>query len=380
MEIDTELYQDREQSFIKHLFLTKYLQAAAFKILQVPPYTFNFVDAFAGPWRVRDVAECSDASFDQAINTLESVRDELGKRGRGGLKIRFCFCERDPKRAAKLREYADQKKRFEIYIFPGAFEDNLDAIAKVIPNGFTFTFIDPTGWDIRNGKVFGFLRNLRGEFLFNFMADPINRHTKLPTIEPSIGRFLDVPNWPAGFAALPSNWSSEKRILHLLKTSMKMNKVATYLPDFSIKLPREERIKMRLILGTHSVKGLEVFRDVQSKVELREIEVRNGLRDGENPQESLFTAAAIAAMQQGNEGVGCKRNQEQSAELVKNFLGNMAAKSFEQIAVEIMERIPMRITQIKKLVMDMRAKKLVEFELQGSQRKPQDDTQISLTN
>lgn len=57
MAADLGLYRDREQSFIKHQFLTKYLQAAAYKTLQGHSPTFNFVDAFAGPWRVSDDAK-----------------------------------------------------------------------------------------------------------------------------------------------------------------------------------------------------------------------------------------------------------------------------------------------------------------------------------
>lgn len=106
MTADLNLYRDREHSFIKHQFLTKYLQAAAYKIFQGRSRTFNFVDAFAGPWRVSDEAKYSDASFDQAIKTLEDVRANLDGKGDDGLKIRFSFCERTPMAAAHLREYA----------------------------------------------------------------------------------------------------------------------------------------------------------------------------------------------------------------------------------------------------------------------------------
>ncbi|QNP42878.1 hypothetical protein H9L15_12585 [Sphingomonas daechungensis] len=48
MAAQLEQYQGREQSFIKHEFLTQYLQTAAYKTLQGRSSTFNFVDAFAG--------------------------------------------------------------------------------------------------------------------------------------------------------------------------------------------------------------------------------------------------------------------------------------------------------------------------------------------
>ena len=46
-----ENYQGREQSFIMHLFLNKYLESAAYKLFQGRSPVFNFVDAFAGPSR-----------------------------------------------------------------------------------------------------------------------------------------------------------------------------------------------------------------------------------------------------------------------------------------------------------------------------------------
>ncbi len=86
-----ENYQGREQSFIKHLFLNKYLESAAYKLFQGRSPVFNFVDAFAGPWRVSDTDKYSDASFSQAIETLDAVRRSLLDMGRPGLKVRFRF-------------------------------------------------------------------------------------------------------------------------------------------------------------------------------------------------------------------------------------------------------------------------------------------------
>ena len=61
---------------------------------------------------------------------------------------------------------------------------------------------------------------------------------------------------------------------------------------------------MRLVLGTHSSKGLEVFREVQAKVELTEIEMRGKLRDPNGRQIDLFSDEQIAAMRQNAAGIG----------------------------------------------------------------------------
>lgn len=72
-----ERYVGREQTLVKHIFLTQYLQKAAFMVLQGRAMTFNFVDAFAGPWNLTDDADYTDSSFDQAIRTLDPVRERL---------------------------------------------------------------------------------------------------------------------------------------------------------------------------------------------------------------------------------------------------------------------------------------------------------------
>ena len=372
-------YRGREQSYIKHKFLTQYLQAAAYKTLQGRSQTFNFVDAFAGPWRVSE-ENYSDASFDQALRTLEAVRADLGKNGVTNLKIRFCFCEKRLGAFVRLREYAASHGRFEIHVFHGSFEDHLKDIAAVCRDGFTFSFIDPTGWNIRSEPVLEFLKDQRGEFLLNFMAEHVNRHAEYSLVAASFGRFLADHEWSDEFNGLPSEWGNERRLLHLLRKKIKVTGAAAYMPDFPILKPREQRVKMRLLLGTHSVKGLAVFRDVQGKVEEREIEMHNQLRGEGQKQISLFTDGETAAMQQRAAGIGCPAFQKEAEARIVDRLSDVDTRTFLAIATDILEIVPMRMTQIKKLVNDMRARRILTFDLPPNRRVPQEITMISLSN
>ncbi|OAN67505.1 hypothetical protein A8B83_04545 [Rhodobacteraceae bacterium EhC02] len=269
--------------------------------------------------------------------------------------------------------------RFEIHVFEGAFENNLDAIATKLTSGFTFTFIDPTGWNIRNEDVFRFLRDQKGEFMLNFMSDHINRHAEYPEVEASFGRFLADAEWADDFARLPAEWGNEKKMLHLMKSAMRTNKVATYLPDFSIMVPRRERVKMRLILGTHSAAGLEVFRDVQEKVEKQEIEMRHNLRTGENPQVFLFSSADLAEIEQDRKGVGCKAYRSQAESIIVEYLVGREY-AFPGLLINLaMEAVPIRRTQLNKLLIDMRDREIIGFTLPERKRVPQSDTRITLT-
>lgn len=376
---ELDLYYKREHSLIKHQFLTQYLEAAAFKTLQGRSNIFNYVDAFAGPWNVSDNSDYSDASFERAINMLEKVRSTLGRAGTAGLKIRFCLCEKRPDAVARLKEYAAKKTGYEIYVFAGRFEENLDNIAKVIPDGFTFSFIDPTGWDVRNQEIFLFLRERRGEFLLNFMSEHINRHATFPQVVKSFGRFLADPDWVNEYAELPSYLTNEEKVLHLLKVKMKAAQVALFTPDFPIMLARSDRIKMRLILGTHAEKGLEVFRDVEAKLYVQQTAMRDLVSKRDDLQNSLFSSHDYASELSARDGVGGTSNLKLAEKLILHLLSSGVPIEFRKLAPVVMEDVRIRFTQLRDLMCELRLRGIVQFEIPRPKKKPQDDTLISIS-
>ena len=378
MQPQIEHYRKREQSYIKHIFLNRYLEAAAFKLLQPRrgPPVFNFVDAFAGPWRVSDDDKFSDASFAQAIGTLETVRQELTKMGRDGLQVRYRFCERDINSIVRLRQFAAERQGFDIKVFQGSFEDNIDEIADACRGGFTFTFIDPTGWNIESEKVFSFLKNLNGEFLFNFMAEEINRHAGWDGVSESVGRFLANPAWKHEFEGLQDDWSNERRILHLLKRKMKDAGIATYLPEMSILRPRDKRVKMRLLLGTHSFQGVEVFRTVQKKVEKEAVSTRQNVAVERSGQPFLFLSNQLAEIEAERDGVGCPAHIRSATGMLRRIVAGRPGIEFKRLAGMVMERVPVRTTDLNGIVIQLRKEEHLRFDLPPRKRTPHTETRI----
>ena len=299
----TDNYRGREQSYIKHTFLTRYLKEAAFKIFQRRSRVFNFVDAFAGPWNVADESDYSDTSFDQALRTLDEVKSHLQLVGRGDLHIRFCLCEKRRDAARLLRQYAKERRNFEIHVFQGKFENHLSPIASACSDGFTFTLIDPTGWDIDSGPVFDFLRDRNGEFMLNFMAEHVNRHAGYDAVQASFGRFLASSEWRQDFLRLPDEFNNEQKVLRLLRRKIKSVGAASFTPHFQILKPNQERVKMRLLLGTNSGHGVEVFRNVQSQIEREETKLRSQMDEGRLGG-NLFPIDEIAQDKQDISGMG----------------------------------------------------------------------------
>ena len=378
MQPEFERYRGREQSYIKHLFLNKYLEAAAFKLLQsrsMSP-TFNFVDAFAGPWRVSDDDKFSDSSFSQAVRTLESVRRTLATMGRTGLRVRYRFCEKTPAAAARLRQFASERRDFDIRVFQGSFEDNIDEIGSACRDGFTFTFIDPTGWNIESERVFAFLKALNGEFLFNFMAEEVNRHAGWKGVAGSFGRFLADPAWKKKFSRLPEHWTNERRILFLLKQQMKEMGTATYLPDMTILRPRENRTKMRLLLGTHSVLGLDVFRTIQEKVEKEAMSARHRVAIEQSGQPFLFPSNQLAQFQAECDGVGCPDYLDRAADRLRRIVVERPGIEFGPLAGDVMEEVPVRTPHLNRIAMNCRKSGELRFDLPPRKRTPTPATRI----
>ena len=371
-------YTGREQSWIKHCFLTKYLEQAAFKTLQGRSPIFNFVDAFAGPWNVSDDNDYTDTSFDQALRTLESVRNNLASRDRRNFLIRYCLCEKRLGAAEELRRYAREKCQFDIFVFEGPFEHNLANITGVLEGGFTFTFVDPTGWNIDSASILKFLRKQNGEFLVNYMAEHINRHAQYDRISNSIDRFLATPEWKRDFDSLPQDWNNERRIQHLLVNRIKSQGAARYVAGFPILKPVQDRVKMRLLLGTMHVKGLEVFRDTQAKVEREQATLRNKLRREKSELSILFTDDHLAEIDLGNDGVGCSKYLREAETSILHQLSRVGSDTFGNLKIEILEEIPIRVPQIKDVVVQLKYRGMVDYRLSGRARKPGDYTRIIL--
>ena len=46
-------YRGREQTYLKHFFLERYLERVAYKVGSFAP-EFVYVDGFSGPWKTED--------------------------------------------------------------------------------------------------------------------------------------------------------------------------------------------------------------------------------------------------------------------------------------------------------------------------------------
>ena len=169
-----EHYRGREQTYLKHFFLERYLERVAYNVGSFAP-DFVYVDAFAGPWRTDD-PDFEDTSPIIAANTLRAVRQGLQRSGKSTVRIRCAFIESDQRAYARLRKLTERVSDIEVLALYSTFEDAIPRLLEFVSDSFSLTFVDPTGWTgYRLDLIAPLLRRRLGEVIVNFMYDHMNR-------------------------------------------------------------------------------------------------------------------------------------------------------------------------------------------------------------
>lgn len=291
-----DLYKDREQTAAKHVILRHYLQELALITLggkEGGYRVLTYVDGFSGPWESR-CGDYSDTSFMVAIGVLKDVQRQLAARGRTPVikcffaeKKRSSFRQLDP----VVRAHHDQAGGFHVETFNGRFQDAIPDIIS-FAEGFTLTFIDPTGWtEYPFDAISPLLTKRPSEVLVNYMYDFAGRFTSWndPKIVESFNGILR-PGWLERIdRSLPPAEAAEK----LFRQEFKDAGGFHYVVSTPIK-KLAERTHFCITYGTRHWKGLEVYRGIERKA-LKEHDFRRfeaKLAKEEDESAPLFFTAA----------------------------------------------------------------------------------------
>ena len=255
-------YKGKEQTYLKHFFLERYLETVAFHI----GYThqeFVYVDCFSGPWQAAD-EELADTSIRIALDKLKYVRDGLAAQQRNA-NIRAIFVEKHPEAFRTLTATLDQhRKAIKTSALPGTFEDNIPAILQEVGTAFAFFFIDPKGWTgFAMDNIAPVLRHQPGEVMVNFMYDFINRFINYPepANEQSLDRFFGTSTW----RDIRNADDREAASLECYKQQLRSVGGYPYVTSTRILKPRSDRAYFHLVYATRNPKGIIEFRRVEKQ-------------------------------------------------------------------------------------------------------------------
>lgn len=260
MAIDAAHYDGREQAFVKHTFLDKYLPALIGKVCSRYD-EFVYVDGFAGPWKSAAGENFEDTSFGIALNHMTSQRLLYLSRGRN-VRMRAFLVEKDPASFAQLRQAATRYPKIEVFPLDGKMEDHAAAIAASIPQqSFSFTLIDPKGFPAISSMM-PLLQRQNAEALVNFMFDFANRFggtDLIPTLEAWLS--TSAPDdWREQIRAV-SGEQREQLYEELAVEALRRTPGYIYAPVITVDKVLHNRALYKLIFLTRHSEGLKVYRD-----------------------------------------------------------------------------------------------------------------------
>jgi three-Cys-motif partner protein len=263
-------YAGREQSYVKHVFLERYLERLAHKIASVYPHVV-FVDGFAGPWQSAN-EKLEDTSFGIALNALRSAKASWKARHRE-VKMSAFLVERDGEAYKKLARVPARYPDMTIKTYEADFLTILPKILKDIPrDAFAFFLIDPKGWRIPLARLAQMLARRNSEVIFNFMFDFINRAAGIrdPVVVAGLDELIPHGDWRARLAAAeastPGGLSSDECktvLVDAFASNLAHFGNYNYVAETTVLRPVKDRPLYCLFYATRHEKGIEVFRDCQ---------------------------------------------------------------------------------------------------------------------
>ncbi len=253
-------YRNREQTYLKHYFLERYLETVAYHI-GFSQKEFVYVDCFSGPWRTEDEA-LGDTSIRIALERLDAVRRGLAQRQRYP-SIRAIFVEKSPLSFATLQQVLQEHRGdIEATALQGSFEDNIGRIVDDVGATFAFFFVDPTGWSgFAMDNLRPILQRAKGEVMINFMYDFINRFLSFDNAanEESLDRCFGTREW----RSIRDRADRESALVNLYIEQVRAAGGFEYATCSRILKPLQDRAYFHLVYATRSPKGIEEFRQVE---------------------------------------------------------------------------------------------------------------------
>jgi three-Cys-motif partner protein len=263
-------YAGREQSYVKHVFLERYLETLVHKTASAYRHIV-FVDGFAGPWQSAN-EKFEDTSFGIALSALR--RAKASWKDKRDVCMSAFLVERDPDAYKQLAQVPARYLDVSIRTYSADFLAVLPAILNDIPtDAFAFFLIDPKGWRIRLDTLAPMLARPKSEVIFNFMFDFINRAASIkdPTVISGLEELIPHGDWRTKLEKAERTSGAltpEQRktlLADAFAESLSHLGKYKYVAETTVLRPLKDRPLYCLFYATRHPIGIEVFRDCQIK-------------------------------------------------------------------------------------------------------------------
>ena len=268
-KVDFSHYQGREQAYVKHYLLERYLPDWAFKV-GTKWRSLVYIDGFAGPWGTTDPNH-EDSSFAVAVDSLRRARLGLLQQRGVTLSTHAILVESKKETFAKLDSFAQATNGADVSVtaIPGKFVDNIPQINNQLrsigSSAFKFVLLDPMGWaDIPMRKLQPLLNTRSCEVLINLMTKHI---TRFLNEEDRATSYNDLFGRPGVLETLRNASADEREELAVEEYRESLQKLCgfEFVSSAVVLEPQEDNIRYFLVYATNHHRGIEVFKAAEKK-------------------------------------------------------------------------------------------------------------------
>ena len=268
-KLDFSHYQGREQAYVKHYLLQKYLPEWAYKV-GTKWNSVAYIDGFAGPWGTTDPNH-ADSSFALAVDTLRECK--LGLLHSRGVDLStYAFLVESKQEAfAKLDSFARSANGSGVSVtaIAGKFVERIPRINHLLRSTgsqtFKFVLLDPMGWaDIPMKQLQPFLKTRSCEVLINLMTKHITRFLNEEERTASYNNLFGRPGVLENLRSAAPEEREELAVKEYCR-SLQMLCGFQYVSSAVILEPAEANIRYFLVYATNHPRGVEVFKAAENK-------------------------------------------------------------------------------------------------------------------
>jgi three-Cys-motif partner protein len=367
-----EDYEGREQSYIKHVLLERYIEALVFKTASTYD-NFVYVDGFAGPWQSANET-FDDTSFGIALNALQRAKDTWKQKTGRDVKMTAILVEKDAKAFAKLKTLKAKYPGVETKPHHADFRNVVPDIMRDIPaEAFAYFLIDPKGWRIPLEKLKPMLARQKSEMTFNFMFEFINRAASMtrPDTVHGLDELIPYGNWRQELKdaekRLGRALTSEERrtiLVNAFKESLRQLGGYEFVAETPILRPVKDHTLYYLLHGTRHKQGLATFRDCQVKALVTQTETRGEGKvkhaAAKKGQSELFTSMN----EMGPDKTGPKLDQHQrdaEATILEITPRAPATARYSDVWPIALSRHLVRLPDVNRICAELRKKEKLLF-------------------
>jgi three-Cys-motif partner protein len=290
---DIEHYRGREQGYIKHALIEKYLESFTIKIGSGWD-EIVYIDAFAGPWGAK-ATDLSDTSFGIALERLERGLKVLREVHKRSPRIRAFLIEKDAKAFRKLDAFIQsyRSKGIEVGGLSGEFQDHVPELDRLTRAGrcFLFSLIDPKGWTgLSMAVIAPLIRRRSSEVLVNVMSSFVHRFADVELCRESYEDYFGRPGVRDIISGAPKEDRQDVVVREYCR-SLRQHCGYQHVSSCVVMEPDKKGVKYFMVFATNDPMGIKVFKEAEAHAASLQDEIKFTKEFGD--QIPLFSSESI---------------------------------------------------------------------------------------